>query len=96
MHFGLASIKHRTNSFKVVVNIFFSVSSSSSSSSRVYMYKYLACVAFHRYFSAYALIDRRFFPFPSSKIPIFFSACLLALGNHDCVVRAFVTSKCLS
>ena len=24
MHFGLASIKHRTNSFKVVVNIFFS------------------------------------------------------------------------
>ena len=48
MHFGLASIKHRTNSFKVVVNIFFSVSSSSSSSSRVFMYKYLACVAFHR------------------------------------------------
>ena len=52
MHFGLASIKHRTNSFKVVVNIFFLLSSSSTSSS----YIHLACVNF----SLYALIDSRF------------------------------------
>ena len=98
MHFGLASIKHRTNSFKVVVNIFFSLYHLHHLPLRVsYMYKYLACVAFHRYFSCYALIDRRFLSycfFSSSKIP--YILLVLALGNHDCVVRVFFTSKCLS
>ena len=96
MHFGLASIKHRTNSFKVVVNIFFSVFI-------IFLFAFLICTrqilgisplktSLDTGSSIVALNPHCFFS--SSLVPQLL--LVPALGNHDCFVRAFLTSKCLS